>query len=56
MNIGSWEIIEPATNCNQKSIKLYMMLEQIQDHISSKPTSDRRAAVIKLGEENTGSY
>jgi len=38
-----------TTNCNQKSIKLYMMLEQIQDHISSKPTSDRRAAVIKLG-------
>lgn len=40
-----------TTNCNEKSIKLYMMLEQIQDHISSKRTSDRRAAVIKLGRE-----
>ena len=36
-------------NCNQKALLLYQMLEQIQDHIASKPKSDRREAVLKLG-------
>lgn len=36
-------------NCNQKALMLTQMLEQIQDHIASKPTSDRRNAVLQLG-------
>lgn len=36
-------------NCNQKALLLYQMLEQIQDHIASKPKSDRREAVLSLG-------
>ena len=36
-------------NCNQKALVLYQVLEQIQDHIASKPKSDRREAVLKLG-------
>jgi hypothetical protein len=42
---GHWTI----DNCNQKALVLYQVLEQIQDHIASKPKSDRREAVFKLG-------
>ncbi|MEO1991309.1 MAG: hypothetical protein ABGW78_05190 [Pirellulales bacterium] len=37
------------TNCTNKSVKLYEILEQIQSHIASKPKSDRRVAVLALG-------
>lgn len=42
---GHWTV----DNCNQKALILYQILEQIQDHIASKPKSDRREAVLKLG-------
>jgi hypothetical protein len=46
-----WEIGDHWTvdNCHQKAMQLYQMLIQIQDHLASKPKSDRRAAVLQLG-------
>jgi hypothetical protein len=37
------------TNYHQKCVKLSEMLEQVHSHVATKPTSDRRKAVLALG-------